>query len=299
MVVASSRAFSTTWQIWRRTGLLMSAYCFSPHIGLIHFQGAYVVITGASEGIGKGLAIVAATKGFNLVLVSRSLEKLRHTADEIQQIANRKDLHILTIPVDCSREGPEAVVQACANLDVGVLINNVGVTTPAPTELSDHTAEQVNHIIRVNCDFTTQITREFIPILKRRKRAAIVNVSSFLSVLPASHYAVYAASKGFVNQFSAALACELAPYGIDVTLARPAHVVSSMSGISQSSLFVPDALSHARALWAKVGKANVIPAYFPHAIQEGLASCFPESWVSGALRKEMVSAREAWLAKSK
>ncbi|RYH10046.1 SDR family NAD(P)-dependent oxidoreductase, partial [archaeon] len=184
--------------------------------------GAYAVITGASDGLGKALAHEGAKRGFNLVLISRSQDKLVRVAEDIQ---SKHPVKVLIIACDCSKSiqsNVASIQKQCTDLPVRVLWNNVGVNTGDSAALEDISPSDLESIVNTNCLFTISLTSAMIPLMKRQValqegKAAIANVSSFLSVLPAAHYVAYSASKGFINQFSRALHCELEESGIIVS----------------------------------------------------------------------------------
>lgn len=250
-------------------------------------QGAYAVITGASDGIGKELARVGASNGFNLVLVSRSKEKLEITRSEL--LREFPNVNIVIIDVDCGGvdvdEQVEKIMEVVRNIDVSVLWNNVAITTSTPLSLARVPNEELHRILRINNDFLVTLTAKVIPQMKTRNgKAAIANVSSFLSILPAANFVAYSASKGFVNQFSSALSCELETTNIRVTAFRPAHVATKMSGIKETSFMVPSPLVWAQCAWKKLGVSDSISPYFPHALQEIVALVTPAFLIRPALR---------------
>lgn len=114
--------------------------------------------------------------------------------------------------------------------------------------------------------------------------AAIGNISSFLSVLPACYFSVYSGTKAYVNQFSEALRAELHGSGVAVTTFRPAHVVTAMFGLSAPSVMAPGPRAYARSVWAKLGVRGVVSSYLPHALQEAFAAAMPAWFIRSSLR---------------
>jgi 17beta-estradiol 17-dehydrogenase / very-long-chain 3-oxoacyl-CoA reductase len=166
-------------------------------------KGAWAVVTGASDGIGKGVARALAARGMNVVLVSRTAAKLDAVAKEIKDKYSKCETKC--VAVDVGAANTKAVVQTVVDgvqgLNVTMLINNVGVNTDGgfPAELSDHSEQEVENMVRVNCLFTTLLTRAFVPILKKNvsPRSAIVNLGSISSLFPMAMMPVYAATKAF------------------------------------------------------------------------------------------------------
>jgi len=256
-------------------------------------RGSYAIITGASYGIGMELAKQGAALGFNLVLIARSEKKLFKLAKDLKE---QYGVDVQVVCADCSKWDNfsicDDVVKICQKIDLSVLINNVGMTSDRPLALENHNPSLIQDIIAVNSLFAAQLTAQCIPILKKYLKqkdssASIVNISSFLSILPSCYYTIYSSSKSFLNQFSLALQCELDGSGITVTNFRPAHVCSSMSGIENPSLLVPSAEKMACCIWSKIGAVGDGSPYLPHAIQELVAGMMP-SWVlCGSLRRAL------------
>jgi 17beta-estradiol 17-dehydrogenase / very-long-chain 3-oxoacyl-CoA reductase len=113
--------------------------------------GVYAVITGASDGIGKGLAEEGAERGFNLVLVARSKDKLETIAKELRE-KHRVDVKILVLDLADQDVGKtvKTVKEICRNLDVSILINNVGTAGSSPIALEDQNPDEVKQLIHLN-----------------------------------------------------------------------------------------------------------------------------------------------------
>jgi 17beta-estradiol 17-dehydrogenase / very-long-chain 3-oxoacyl-CoA reductase len=114
-------------------------------------SGVYAVITGASDGIGKGLAEEGAERGFNLVLIARSKDKLEAIAKELRE-KNRVDVKILVLDLGAEDVGKtvKTVMEFCKHLDVSVLINNVGTAGSGPVALEEQSADEVKQLVHLN-----------------------------------------------------------------------------------------------------------------------------------------------------
>lgn len=269
---------------------------YGPKADLIQYgnkQGSYVVITGGSDGIGKGLAIEASRRGFNLVLIARTESKLLHLQADLKSSFPSTNVIVLTL--DCSVDNDatyDTILSICEKLDVSILINNVATTDEA-SEVKDQSSDSISRTITMNCTFLTKLTSKMIPLLQRRhtsnkkQRAMVVNISSFLSILPAGFHTVYSASKGYVNQFTSALSCELLGSGVDVMTMRPAHVCSPLSKIETPSATVPTPNQFAVHFFNKLGKAEVLSPFVPHALMEAASAVFPASFVRDNLREAL------------
>lgn len=160
--------------------------------------GSWALITGPTDGIGKSFAFELASKGLNLVLVGRNPEKLKDVCDSIKAKFGR--IEIKTVVVDfCGdiSEGMVRIGEVIEGLDVGVLINNVGISYPYARFFHEVDEDLVRNLIKVNVEGTTKVTHVVLPGMLKRKKGAIVNIGSGVaSVIPCDPlYAVYSATK--------------------------------------------------------------------------------------------------------
>lgn len=166
---------------------------------LIGSYGSWALISGATDGIGKAFARRLASRGLNLILVSRSSDKLRSVSDEIR--TEFPDTNIRTVEIDFSGDISEGLRRLKATtedvVDLGILVNNVGITFPGAMLFHEVEEEVWMKIVRVNLEGTTAITKAVIRGMIARKRGAIVNIGSGAGIVVPSHplYAIYAATK--------------------------------------------------------------------------------------------------------
>ncbi|KAF4345010.1 3-ketoacyl reductase [Fusarium beomiforme] len=218
--------------------------------------GTWAVITGASDGLGKEYALQLAAKGFNLVLVSRTLSKLESLAAEIQQKYPGKGLQVKVLDMDFSQNSDadyERLSELISGLDVGILINNVGQSHSIPVPFLETPKEELQNIVTINCIGTLRVTQVVAPILKQRKRGLILTMGSFGGWTPTALLATYSGSKAFLQQWSNALSAELADDNVDVYLVLSHLVTTAMSKVRRPSLLVPTARNFVKATLGKVG----------------------------------------------
>ena len=167
---------------------------------------AAVVVTGASRGIGRALAVEFQKQDHPLVLAART----------------RCDLEGTQVECDLGTpEGRQALVAACPEKIAG-LVNNAGFATAGPFAEQDRLKEQ--QLIRLNCEAVVDLCRLLLP--RMAPGSFIVNLASTAGFQPVPLFATYAASKAFVLSFSEALAEELAPRGV--------HVMALCPGVTES-----------------------------------------------------------------
>ncbi|KAK9277145.1 hypothetical protein L1049_006684 [Liquidambar formosana] len=248
--------------------------------------GSWAVITGSTDGIGKAFAFQLAQKGLNLILVSRNSEKLKAVSSEIQTIFPSTQVKIVALDFLVGvTAGVRLLEEAIEGVDVGVLINNVGITYPAARFFHEVDEEAWMNVVRVNLEGTTRVTRAVLRGMLKRKRGAIVNIGSGASVVVPSHplYAIYAATKAYVDQLSRCLYVEYKHWGIDVQCQVPLYVatkmVSKMVSTERSTLFIPMAEDYARAAIRRIGYEARCTPYWAHSLQWFFVHLLPEAAV--------------------
>lgn len=189
-------------------------------------DGARILITGASQGIGKALAEEAARRGARVLAVARSGELLEELASQVQ--AQGGKLEIVSGDVthpDDRRAMAEATVKHYGGLDI--LINNAGVG--ATGHFVEANPERLRQIMEVNFFGTTEMIRTFLPMLKHGYYPAIVNISSIAGKRGIPARSDYSASKFAIQGFSEALRAEVAKDGIDVIVVCPGLTQTNFS----------------------------------------------------------------------
>ena len=173
-----------------------------------------VLVTGASRGIGKAVAVKFAKKGYNVIISCiRSEERLMQTKREIESfqvpcLAYLGDMGNM----DCCKELFELIRKQFGGVDV--LVNNAGISYIGL--LQDMSSEDWERMLHVNLTSVFNCCKLAIPYMLNQKRGKIVNISSVWGVVGASCETAYSATKGGINAFTRALAKELAPSNIQV-----------------------------------------------------------------------------------
>ncbi|XP_061992766.1 very-long-chain 3-oxoacyl-CoA reductase 1-like [Rosa rugosa] len=244
--------------------------------------GSWALVTGPTDGIGRGFAFQLARKGLNLVLVGRSPSKLKDVSDAI--LAKYGKTQIKTVVVDFSGDlddGVKRIQESIEGLDLGVLINNVGISYPYARYFHEVDEELLRNLIKINVEGTTKVTHAVLPGMLQRKRGAIVNIGSGAAgVIPSDPlYAVYAATKAYIDQFSRCLHVEYQKKGIDVQCQVPLYVATKMASIKRSSFFVPSTDGYARAALGRIGYEPRCTPYWPHTLIWSFVYLLPESIV--------------------
>ncbi len=185
----------------------------------------YILITGASSGIGYEMAQQLAAQKFNLILVARSIDKL----ERMQKVLGTSyDVDVHFIGKDLS--DPKAAIDLYhevkrQNFVVTHLVNNAGFGGYGnflETDL-EHELDMIN----LNVNSLVVLTKLFAQDMAKRQSGHIMNVASILSFLPFPYYSVYSATKTFVLAFSETIAAEMKDTGVVVTALCPGTVETS------------------------------------------------------------------------
>jgi short-subunit dehydrogenase len=185
---------------------------------MIRYQGQWAVVTGASSGLGRGIAARLADRGMSVLLAGRNQERLDETAQEIRRTAPRVEIE--TVAADLStRSGISALLDRVGDRPIEVLVNNAGFGSYGPFAAAD--AKREADEIAVDVDAVVALAHAFLPGMIARERGGILNVASTIAFQPAPYQAVYGASKAFVLSFSLALWAEARRAGVAVTALCP------------------------------------------------------------------------------
>ncbi|MBB6627118.1 SDR family NAD(P)-dependent oxidoreductase [Nocardioides sp. KIGAM211] len=185
------------------------------------------IVTGASSGIGEATALRLRKAGFEVYAVARRVERMAALAEQ--------GVHVFGMDVtdDASMvAGIERVVAEQGRVDV--LVNNAGYGSYGAVE--DVPIDEARRQFEVNLFGLARLTQLVTPHMRRQGSGRIVNISSIGAVIYEPFGAWYHATKNAVEGFSDSLRVELAPFGIDVVIIRPAGILTEWNQISRDSL---------------------------------------------------------------
>jgi len=254
-------------------------YFLRPRKNLKNF-GKWAIVTGCTDGIGKAIAEELASKGHPLILISRTQSKLEEQEKELKE---KYKIETKIHALDFSTQNLsvfDGVNDIIKDLDIGILINNVGQSYEHAEYYHLVDKQKIENIIRINIFGTTHMTYLVLPGMVKRKRGAIINISSASGSLSEPLYAVYSASKAFVNNFSKALHYEYQSQGIHVQAQVPALVTTKLSKVRSTSFFICSPKSYAKSLISSIGYDSIFYSYWTHSLQiEGLLSLGIPDWI--------------------
>lgn len=192
-------------------------------------KGKCAVITGASRGIGKAIALKLASLGANLVLNYRSSEQ---EALEVEKQVKDMGVDAISIKGDISKiEDVENLVSSAKEKfgSVDIMVNNAGITKD--TLLLRMKEEDFDKVIDVNLKGVFNCLKTITPIMVKQKHGKIINLSSVVGISGNAGQVNYAASKAGVIGMTKSLAKELGSRGINVNAVAPGYVETDMTEV--------------------------------------------------------------------
>jgi dihydroxycyclohexadiene carboxylate dehydrogenase len=219
------------------------------------FKGKVVVVTGAAQGIGRGVALSAAQEGAQLVLADRA-QVLEEVGAEVQALGAQ----VVLVKVDLETYAGATTLMETALREFGridVLVNNVGGTIWAKP-YQEYEEDQIEREIRRSLFPTLWCCRAALPAMIAQRSGAIVNVSSIAT--RSIHRIPYSAAKGGVNAMSASLAFEHAQHGIRVNAVATGGTEAPPRIVPRN----PNQLSEQEEVWYQGIVDQTIASSFMH-----------------------------------
>lgn len=177
------------------------------------FKGT-VLITGASSGIGRKVAIKSVKAGYRVILLARRVEQLKQVRLDCYKIrvnsARYFEMDLLDI-----NQVDDVISQVLENYTVDILVNNAGIGLTK--WVLDSSFEEMERVFKINVLGLMYIAKRLAASMVERKKGHIIQVASLAAKVASPKTAVYAASKAAVLAFSNAMRIELEPYNIYVT----------------------------------------------------------------------------------
>ncbi|MFN7150271.1 MAG: SDR family NAD(P)-dependent oxidoreductase [Microthrixaceae bacterium] len=252
------------------------------------------LVTGASSGIGREIAVQLAGAGTALVLVARDGERLNVLANSLREDAG---VGVEVLAADLSAPVARTAVErrlASSESPVDLLVNNAGFGTSGPfAELPVGREEQQ---VQLNVVAVQRLTSAVLPGMLERGRGSILNVASIAAFLPSAESATYGATKAFVRSFSDALHDELAGTGVTVTASMPGFTRTEFqersgweeqSNVPSFAWLSAEQVARDSLAGAAAGRARVVPGVGYKALV-GAAQVVPDGprrWLTARVRR--------------
>jgi 17beta-estradiol 17-dehydrogenase / very-long-chain 3-oxoacyl-CoA reductase len=239
--------------------------------------GSWVLITGASDGLGKAFAQELARHGFNLILVARTQAKL----DQLKSSIQMSGVQVRTVAVDLSDNSPatyQPLVKAVEDVDLSVLINCVGTTVHR--RYVDVPVPSLHRLLAVNVNTTAIVTHRMLPFLLRHvaasagRRSALLNVGSIVGRFYWPGTQLYGACKAFVDHLVVPLAYEHREQ-LDVLSFQPTVMATAMAAGTEPAAVTISPQAAARAALSHLGHTLSSHGHWRHALLAALLSVLP------------------------
>lgn len=222
------------------------------------------LITGASRGIGKAIALELASLGYDLAMPGRDLSRLGKTAEE----AEKRGVRTLCIEADLadSTTSPMIVERAAAEFGgIDLLVNCAGLS--AAGSFTEATPELWDKVFAVNAKAPFFLSQAALPYLKKSVKPTVINISSVVGFKGYANQSVYASSKHALAGFTQVFAKEVQPFGIRVHLISPGGVATEMvkqmrPDIKADELIQPEEIAEiVRFILTRKGKGTIDEFY--------------------------------------
>jgi uncharacterized protein len=255
-------------------------------VPLAQRYGGWAVITGASSGIGAEFAQALARDGMACVLTARRQDRLRKLAADLEQAYG---VSTRVVAADLSADdGVDRLVEAVADLDVSVLVNNAGYGAAGRFDHQD--IDRLRDMVLLNCVAPVVLTGKLLPRIEARGRGAVIVVGSAAGHQPIPLHGVYAATKAFDLFFGESLWGEMLGRGVDVLVLEPGATATEFQDVAGETSHPgePAAAVVGVALNA-LGKQPSVMSGWGNWLRANLSRLFPRAFT--ALAAERAVAR--------
>ena len=232
-------------------------------------EGAYALVTGPTSGIGRGIARALASRGLNLVLVSRNATKLAAAKEELVGLYPGVCVEVVCVDLSSPSPTDDAALRSRLRTrtnPIRVLVNNAGISLGKIISFTSMPLETHERLVRLNIGAVVRYTsvlfeRELEPL------EAVINLSSIVSYFPIPFYSTYPASKTFISTWSRALHSEYVGR-VHVEAVTPGYVVSNLTGGEDKKplLTMPRWDQYARAVVQQAGYRSLSYPYWVHTL---------------------------------
>ncbi len=244
------------------------------------YENTTALVTGASSGIGLQLSLDLAKRGARPVLVARREERLNELAARIKK---ESDIEVVVIP--CDLTAPDAAEKLFEQttgkgLQIDILVNNAGFGFQG--KFTAKPSSFYRDMTTLNMTVLTELTSLYLPGMQERGSGGIMNIASMAGIGPVPYFAVYAATKSYVNSFSCALWHELKGSGVHVTSICPGPVETEFFKVAEArsedapirKIQKPEEVSEV-ALNALLKNKMLVPTSLPLKLLKNFSACIP------------------------
>ena len=254
----------------------------------------WALVTGASAGLGREFARALASDGFSVALTARRGDRLTALAAALErdfEVSTRVVVADLSDPT-----GPAAVVDAVADLEIALLVNNAGFGYKGRFDRQD--SDRLRDMVQVNCVAPVVLTSRLVPGMQARGRGAIVITGSVSGRQPLPLHSVYGATKAFDQLFGEGLAAELREFDIDVLVLEPGSTETEFRNVAGELAHTGDspelvvrealaALGYQPSViygWLNWARANLALRFVPRSVAAAVAAKIMERQTPADMR---------------
>jgi 17beta-estradiol 17-dehydrogenase / very-long-chain 3-oxoacyl-CoA reductase len=271
IVVAAVAVVRWLWQyVWLTRG------GHRPRLAECYGAGSWVLITGASDGLGKAFAQQFAQNGFNLLLVSRTQEKLSRLKTDLELLG--VEVRTLCADLSDSSEGTYSRIADAARLvDLSVVVNCVGATVHR--RYADVPSATLRRLLAINVSTTSLVSHVTLPLLLAHAtatghRCALINVGSIVGRFYWPGTQLYGACKAFIDHLTVPLAFEYQRH-LDVLSFQPTVMATAMASGTEPAAITISPQAAARAALAQLGHCVTSHGHWRHALLAAFFSVLP------------------------
>lgn len=237
-LIGVSTFFSLTWKAFN------NFFTFFTDCGTVDFKkfGKWAVVTGSTDGIGEAFAEQLAAKGLNIVLISRTQDKLEEQSSYLTKKYNVRTKFIVADFTDQEKVYAKIITDLDEVYnDIAVLVNNVGMVYKSAHPDYFHVAigenlQNINDIINCNMVSVAKMSAIVLPGMIDRKGGVIINISSGTGMVVSPLYSLYSGTKAFVDYFTKGIHTEYESKGIIIQSLAPFAVSTKISKVPASFL---------------------------------------------------------------
>lgn len=201
-----------------------------------------VVITGASSGLGRSIALESASRGATVILIARRKERLLEIADEAKRLSG-SEAYPITADVSSADQIDAAFKQIIKLVDhIDYLVNAAGFGVFE--EFMDMNTQLATEMFQTNVLGLMYFTRLIARVMIDQKQGQVINIGSMAGIIPTTKTAVYSATKAAVIQFSNVLRLELKPFNVKVMTVNPGPVYTNFFNIADQTGKYLDKVKH-------------------------------------------------------
>ena len=274
------------WKFGYLTYVLIRVYVL-PNFGILTVDlkkyGEWAVVTGASDGIGKGYVEELAKRGLNIVLISRSHDKTTAVAREVERLYKVKVKVIVYDFSTVDAKNEDALKEELNGLDIGILVNNVGMSVVDHKLCEDYNVQkEVYPVCYVNIFSALLLTNIILKSMVLKERGIIIHISSIYGYISPGYPMVYPATKAFMSSYVKSLQEEVAMLpNVHHQLVTPSFVYTNMTDkvVNNADILVPYASTYAASAVRTIGLTDNAFGYWVHEIIGQLFLLSLPTWI--------------------